>query len=281
MRAEVARDVEGSSARRAAGPAWPRCWWATIRPRGSTSPTSSGPARKSESRGSTIGCAATTEHAEVCRRWSTALNADDAVSGILLQLPTPPQVDGPALGDADRSRQGRGRADARSAPGAWPGPATACGRAPPPGSSSCSTRRRGPRGGRAVVVGRSKLVGLPRRNCCWRATAPSPCRHWRTGDLASLRAGRHRGRRRRRSGDLRGEWVKPGRRRDRRRDVAHGRGPRGRRGLREAAGSRGAITPGAGRRGSHDDRDAPAQHAHRRAAAGASRGGGLSEAGTT
>src|SRR5215212_10141169 len=39
---------------------------------------------------------ADTAHEEV-RRLLLELNADDRVSGVLLQLPTPPQVDGPAL----------------------------------------------------------------------------------------------------------------------------------------------------------------------------------------
>ena len=39
------------------------------------------------------------------------LNADPEVSGILLQLPTPPQVDGSALSRADRPGQGRRRPD--------------------------------------------------------------------------------------------------------------------------------------------------------------------------
>ena len=65
------------------------------------------------------------------------LNADPAVNGILLQLPTPPQVDGPALTDGDRPRQGRRRPDADLDRPAGQGPARACARARRAAAWSC------------------------------------------------------------------------------------------------------------------------------------------------
>ena len=60
-------------------------------------------------------------HEEVSRLLSR-LNDDPAVSGILLQLPTPPQVDGAGADRADRPGQGRRRAhaDLRRAAGQGP-----------------------------------------------------------------------------------------------------------------------------------------------------------------
>ncbi len=77
-------------------PGWRPCSWARTRRRASTSPTSRRRAPRPASRASTTGSPQDAEHAEV-EALLRELNDDARVSGILLQLPTPPQVDGGAL----------------------------------------------------------------------------------------------------------------------------------------------------------------------------------------
>ena len=76
-------------------PAWPRSSWATTRPAPSTSAASRRPPARSGSPASTIACRrhADEEVAELIER----LNADDEVSGILVQLPVPGHLDGVRL----------------------------------------------------------------------------------------------------------------------------------------------------------------------------------------
>ena len=119
---------------------------------------------------------ADTPHGEV-RALLHELNADPAVNGILLQLPTPPQVDGPALTEEIAPGQGRRRADAdlhRPAGQGPPGPAPvhaarAHGAAAPPRRERSRAPRRSSSAAPTSSASRS-----PR--CCSRPTPPSPPR---------------------------------------------------------------------------------------------------------
>ena len=140
------------------------------------------------------------------------LNANPAVNGILLQLPTPPQVDGPALTHGDRPRQGRRRADADLAPACWSKGCRACARAPRAAAWSCcaamTCRSRAPRRSSSA---RSDLVGKPISAMLLAANATVTTCHSRTRDLADVC----------RRADvlvaavgvpemIKGDWVKPG-----------------------------------------------------------------------
>ncbi len=114
------------------------------------------------------------------------LNDDERVSGILLQLPTPPQVDGPALTELIRP--------AKDVDGLTPISAglLAKGR---PGLRPCTPagcmellRRHDvdPAGTEAVVVGRSDLVGKPIAALLLAANATVTVCHSRTRDLAAV-----------------------------------------------------------------------------------------------
>jgi methylenetetrahydrofolate dehydrogenase (NADP+) / methenyltetrahydrofolate cyclohydrolase len=129
--------------------------------------------------------AADASHAEV-QTLLDGLNADPAVNGILLQLPTPPQVDGGALTE---------RIDpAKDVDGLTPISAglLAKGR---PGLRPCTPsgvmellRRHDVRleGAEAVVVGRSDLVGRPLAALLLAANATVTVCHSRTHDLAEV-----------------------------------------------------------------------------------------------
>jgi methylenetetrahydrofolate dehydrogenase (NADP+)/methenyltetrahydrofolate cyclohydrolase len=139
------------------------------------------------------------------------LNADPEVSGILLQLPTPPQVDGGALTEIIEP--------AKDVDGLTPISAglLAKGR---PGLRPCTPvgvmellRRHDVRleGAEAVVVGRSDLVGKPLASLLLAANATVTTCHSRTHDLAAVcrradvlvaAVGR--------AGLVRGDWVKEG-----------------------------------------------------------------------
>jgi methylenetetrahydrofolate dehydrogenase (NADP+)/methenyltetrahydrofolate cyclohydrolase len=139
------------------------------------------------------------------------LNADPAVSGILLQLPTPPQVDGPALTtmiDPAKDVDGLTPISAGLLMQGKPGlrPCT------PSGCMELLRRHDVPlEGAEAVVVGRSDLVGKPIAQLLLAANATVTTCHSRTRDLPAVcrradilvaAVGR--------AEMVRGDWVKPG-----------------------------------------------------------------------
>jgi methylenetetrahydrofolate dehydrogenase (NADP+) / methenyltetrahydrofolate cyclohydrolase len=114
------------------------------------------------------------------------LGDDSRVSGILLQLPTPPQVDGPALTelippekDVDGLTPVSAGLLAKGRPGLRPCTPSGC---------MELLRRHGValRGAEAVVVGRSDLVGKPVAALLTQADATVTVCHSRTRDLASV-----------------------------------------------------------------------------------------------
>jgi methylenetetrahydrofolate dehydrogenase (NADP+)/methenyltetrahydrofolate cyclohydrolase len=154
--------------------------------------------------------AADTPHAEVARLLD-ALNADPAVSGILLQLPTPPQVDGGALAetilpgkDVDGLTPISTGLLVKGRPGLRP--------CTPVGVMELLRRYEVElEGAQAVVVGRSDLVGKPLAALLLAANATVTMCHSRTRDLAEVcrradvlvaAVGR--------PGLVRGDWVKEG-----------------------------------------------------------------------
>src|SRR3954470_9579687 len=124
-------------------------------------------------------------HAEV-ERLVLELNADPAVSGILLQLPTPPQVDGPALTtlidpakDVDGLTPISAGLLAQGKPGLRP--------CTPQGCMELLKRHDVDlEGAQAVVVGRSDLVGKPISALLLHANATVTTAHSRTRDLAEV-----------------------------------------------------------------------------------------------
>ena len=151
-----------------------------------------------------------TPHEEV-RALLHQLNADPAVSGILLQLPTPPPVDGPALTeeiapekDVDGLTPISTGLLAKGRPGVRP--------CTPLGIMELLRRYDvALEGAEAVVVGRSDLVGKPISALLLQANATVTTAHSRTRDLAEVC---------RRADVLvaavgvahlvKGDWVKPG-----------------------------------------------------------------------
>jgi methylenetetrahydrofolate dehydrogenase (NADP+)/methenyltetrahydrofolate cyclohydrolase len=149
-------------------------------------------------------------HGEV-ERVLRELNADPAVSGILLQLPTPPQVDGAALTeiiepakDVDGLTPVSAGLLAKGRPGLRP--------CTPSGVMELLARHDVElEGAEAVVVGRSDLVGKPLAALLLAANATVTTCHSRTRDLAEVcrradvlvaAVGR--------PGFVRGDWVKAG-----------------------------------------------------------------------
>ncbi len=140
-----------------------------------------------------------------------ALNADPAVHGILVQSPAPPHIDELAIQtavDADKDVDGLnvlniGRL-AAGRPGLFP--------ATPTGIMILLEETLGPlRGKRAVVVGRSNLVGKPVAQLLLRADCTVTVCHSKTVDLPGIT----------READIlvaavgqqeliRGDWIKPG-----------------------------------------------------------------------
>jgi len=124
-------------------------------------------------------------HADV-ERLLRELNADPAVSGILLQLPTPPQVDGPALTeiidplkDVDGLTPISAGLLAKGRPGLRP--------ATPSGVMELLRRHDvALEGAEAVVVGRSELVGKPVGALLLAQNATVTTCHSRTRDLAGV-----------------------------------------------------------------------------------------------
>jgi methylenetetrahydrofolate dehydrogenase (NADP+)/methenyltetrahydrofolate cyclohydrolase len=149
-------------------------------------------------------------HAEVARILDE-LNADPAVSGILLQLPTPPQVDGAALSetilpskDVDGLTPISVGLLAKGRPGLRP--------CTPSGVMELLRRHDvALEGAEAVVVGRSDLVGKPMGALLLQADATVTLCHSRTRALAAecrradvlIAAVGH-------AGLVRGDWVKEG-----------------------------------------------------------------------
>ena len=139
------------------------------------------------------------------------LNADDAVSGILLQLPTPPQVDGSAMSariDPDKDVDGLTPISAGRLALGVPGlrPCTPQGIIELLDDTGVALE-----GAEAVVVGRSNLVGKPVAQLLLARNATVTLCHSRTRDLAAV-CGR---------ADVlvaavgvpelvRGDWIKPG-----------------------------------------------------------------------
>jgi methylenetetrahydrofolate dehydrogenase (NADP+) / methenyltetrahydrofolate cyclohydrolase len=139
------------------------------------------------------------------------LNADPAVNGILLQLPTPPQVDGPALTeeilpakDVDGLTPISAGLLAKGRPGLRP--------CTPSGILELLRRYEvWLEGAEAVVVGRSDLVGKPVAALLLAANATVTTCHSRTHDLGEVcrradvliaAVGR--------PGLIQGDWVKKG-----------------------------------------------------------------------
>jgi methylenetetrahydrofolate dehydrogenase (NADP+) / methenyltetrahydrofolate cyclohydrolase len=126
-----------------------------------------------------------TPHDEV-ERLIGELNADPRVSGILLQLPTPPQVDGPALTELiDPAKDVDGLTPisagllAKGRPGLRP--------CTPSGVIELLRRHDvALEGAEAVVVGRSDLVGKPVGALLLAANATVTTCHSRTRDLADV-----------------------------------------------------------------------------------------------
>jgi methylenetetrahydrofolate dehydrogenase (NADP+)/methenyltetrahydrofolate cyclohydrolase len=114
------------------------------------------------------------------------LNADPAVSGILLQLPTPPQVDGPALTeiidplkDVDGLTPISAGLLVKGRPGLRP--------CTPSGVMELLRRHDvALEGAEAVVVGRSELVGKPVGALLLAENATVTTCHSRTRDLAAV-----------------------------------------------------------------------------------------------
>jgi methylenetetrahydrofolate dehydrogenase (NADP+)/methenyltetrahydrofolate cyclohydrolase len=148
---------------------------------------------------------------EEVERLLRELNADPAVSGILLQLPTPPQVDGPALAelidplkDVDGLTPASAGRLAKGRPGLRP--------CTPSGVMELLRRHAVElEGAEAVVVGRSDLVGKPLGTLLLAANATVTTCHSRTRDLGAVcrradvlvaAVGR--------PGLVRGDWVKAG-----------------------------------------------------------------------
>ena len=151
-----------------------------------------------------------TPHDDV-ERLLRELNEDPRVSGILLQLPTPPQVDGPALTeiieplkDVDGLTPVSAGLLAKGRPGLRP--------ATPSGVMELLRRHDvALEGAEAVVVGRSDLVGKPLGALLLAANATVTTCHSRTRDLAEVcrradvlvaAVGR--------AGLVKGDWVKEG-----------------------------------------------------------------------
>src|SRR5215208_5724315 len=126
-----------------------------------------------------------TSHEEVSRLLQR-LNDDPAVSGILLQLPTPPQVDGGALTELiDPAKDVDGLTPisagllAKGRPGLRP--------CTPAGVMEILRRHEvALEGAEAVVVGRSDLVGKPLSALLLAANATVTMCHSRTHDLAEV-----------------------------------------------------------------------------------------------
>ena len=254
--------------------AWRRCSSATTRRRAVYVGSKQQRLRRGRHRGLRPPPAGRRHADEVVAALLDALNADPAVSGILLQLPCPAHLDGVALTALiDPARTSTG--SRRSAPACWrsgaPGlrPCTPLGRACELLDRRTASRWRAPR---RSSSGARTSFGKPMAQLLLAAQ--------RDGDDLPLAHARPRGRlpprrrarrRRRRAAAGRGRLGQAGRGRDRRRHEPHAEdgsvGDVDFDAVREVAS---ADHAGARRRRPDDDRDAAAQHARRRAAASAS-----------
>ena len=140
-----------------------------------------------------------------------ALNADDAVSGILLQLPVPEHLDGPSLTSLigpDKDVDGLTPVNAGLLSLGRPGlrPCTPCGVMELLSDTGVQLE-----GAEAVVVGRSNLFGKPMAQLLLAENATVTTCHSRTRDLGEVcrradvliaAVGRPR--------MIAGDWVKPG-----------------------------------------------------------------------
>jgi methylenetetrahydrofolate dehydrogenase (NADP+)/methenyltetrahydrofolate cyclohydrolase len=148
-----------------------------------------------------------------------ALNADPDVHGILVQLPLPGHVDGGAVLEAiDPAKDVDGFHPlnlGRLAGGAWPAGAPYLAPCTPQGCllllEEAFGGRENLRGRRAVVLGRSNIVGKPLALLLLAADCTVTVAHSRTPDLAGLcreaeilvaAVGR--------AGLVRGDWLRPG-----------------------------------------------------------------------
>jgi methylenetetrahydrofolate dehydrogenase (NADP+) / methenyltetrahydrofolate cyclohydrolase len=124
-------------------------------------------------------------HAEVAELLHT-LNADDAVSGVLLQLPVPAHLDGPALTgliDPAKDVDGLTPVNAGLLSLGRPGPRPCT----PLGVMELLVGVGAPlEGAEAVVVGRSNLFGKPMAQLLLEANATVTVCHSRTRDLAAV-----------------------------------------------------------------------------------------------
>lgn len=147
------------------------------------------------------------------------LNADPAVHGILVQLPLPGHVDGAAVIEAiDPAKDVDGFHPinlGRLAAGAWPEGAPRLEPCTPQGCllllDEALGSREGLRGRRAVVLGRSNIVGKPLALLLLAADCTVTVAHSRTPDLPELCRGADvlvaaAGR----AGLVRGDWLRPG-----------------------------------------------------------------------
>ena len=254
-----------ASARR---PASRRCWWATTRPRRSTSAASTAPATRSASRSIAHDLPADTAEDELLELVERAERTTPAVNGIIVQLPLPGHID---------RRASRRRVDPRKdVDGLTPTnagllvqgrdglvPATPVRR-----DGAAARLRHAARGSaRRWSSGRSDLVGKPVASLLLAENATVTMCHSRTRDLAEVcrradvlvaAVGRPR--------LVTGDMVKRRRDRDRRRHEPHRRRPRGRRRLRVGRRAGAGDHARARRGGADDDRDAAAQHVEGRAA---------------
>ena len=250
--------------RRPAARAWRRSSSARIPPRPCTCRASSARASRSGSRASRTTCQLTPTQDEV-EALIRELNDDPRVSGILLQLPTPEQIDGSYLTtliDASKDVDGLTPISAGLLAKGLPGlrPCT------PAGVMELLRRHDvALEGAEAVVVGRSDLVGKPVAALLLAENATVTICHSRTRDLGEVcrradvlvaAVGRPE--------MVKGDWVKPGADGDRRRHQPHRRGPGRRRRVRARGRGGRADHARAGRRRADDDRDAAAQHPARR-----------------
>ena len=197
------------------------------------------------------------------------LNADAEVTGILLQLPVPPQIDGDEMtGLIDPLKDVDGLTPINA--GLLSQGREALVACTPSGVMELLREADVElKGAEAVVVGRSKLVGKPVVQLLLAEDATVTTAHSRTRDLAEVC---------RRADVLvaavgvprlvNADMVKPGRRRDRRGHQPRRGGPRRRRRLRGRQGEGRRDHTGARRRGADDDRDAAREHDEGCAASG-------------
>ena len=115
-----------------------------------------------------------------------ALNADDAVDGVLVQLPLPPHIDADAVADAIAPEKDADGFNPANFGRLAEGRAAAVG-ATPLGCMELLRRYDVPIGGsRAVVLGRSVLVGRPAALLLTNADATVTICHSKTRDLADV-----------------------------------------------------------------------------------------------